>query len=164
MTPDQGFMASRAPAWRVAFSTKRKAMDLPSGDQAGCWMSPVRWRELLGVAGGFGPEEDLLLVGLGFVAGAGGEEGEGLAVGGPDGVPTEQLGGVVDLDDLCGGGIGDVGEMEGGAFAATERPGHGRAVGRDGDAAGLGCAGELLVGIGGVWRGGESGLGGSFVR
>src|ERR1700744_2403743 len=43
MTPFQGGMASRAPAWRVAFSTKRKAKDLPSGEKAGCWISPVRW-------------------------------------------------------------------------------------------------------------------------
>jgi hypothetical protein len=43
ITPAHGFMASSAPAERVAFSTKRKAMDLPSGDQAGCWRLPVRW-------------------------------------------------------------------------------------------------------------------------
>ena len=43
MTPDQGFMAASAPAERVAFSTKRKAMDLPSGDQASESMLPVRW-------------------------------------------------------------------------------------------------------------------------
>ena len=39
--------------------------------------------ELPDLAGGLGPEEDLLLVGPGFVACAGGEEGEGVAVGGP---------------------------------------------------------------------------------
>jgi hypothetical protein len=43
MTPDQGFMAARAPAERVAFSTKRKPMDLPSGAQARESMLPVRW-------------------------------------------------------------------------------------------------------------------------
>ena len=43
MTPLQGFMASSAPALRVAFSTKRKAMDLPSGDQASSSILPVRW-------------------------------------------------------------------------------------------------------------------------
>jgi len=43
MTPDQGFIASSAPAERVAFSTNRKAIDLPSGDQAASWKLPVMW-------------------------------------------------------------------------------------------------------------------------
>src|SRR6202020_3258483 len=43
MTPDQGFVAARAPAERVAFSTKRKAMVLPSGDHARDSMPPVTW-------------------------------------------------------------------------------------------------------------------------
>jgi hypothetical protein len=43
MTPDHGFMAAVAPAARVAFSTKRKAMDLPSGDQLGEVISPWMW-------------------------------------------------------------------------------------------------------------------------
>src|ERR1039458_7245123 len=36
-------MASRAPAWRGAFSTKRKAMDLPSGDHCRSLIAPWRW-------------------------------------------------------------------------------------------------------------------------
>src|ERR1019366_2435629 len=36
-------MASRSPAWRVAFSTNRKAMDLPSGDHSSELMAPGRW-------------------------------------------------------------------------------------------------------------------------
>src|ERR1700761_1420900 len=43
MTPAHGFMAASAPAERGGFSTKRKAMDLPSGDQAACLKRPVTW-------------------------------------------------------------------------------------------------------------------------
>src|SRR5580698_6813097 len=41
MTPSHGFIASSAPAERVAFFTNKKAICLPSGDQAGCSMFPL---------------------------------------------------------------------------------------------------------------------------
>ena len=97
--------------------------------------------ELLDLARGLGPEEDLDLIGLRSVSGAGGEEGEGFAVGGPDGGAVGAVGGVGDLDELGGDGVGDLGEVEGGAVGGAEGPGHGRAVGRDGYAAGLGDVG-----------------------
>ncbi len=56
--------------------------------------------ELLCPARGFGPEEDLLLCGLGLVACAGGEEGEGLAVRGPDGRGIGAVGCGFYCDDL----------------------------------------------------------------
>ena len=106
MTPDQGFMASRAPAVRVAFSTKRKAMDLPSGDQAGCWMLPVRWVSWRVWPVAFGPEVDLRLAGLsGLRAAQVGEEGEGAAVGRPDGVVAGAAGGARAGERLCGPGV-----------------------------------------------------------
>ena len=108
--------------------------------------------ELLDLVRSFGPEEDLLLVGLGFVVGAVGEEGEGRAVGRPDGCVDGAVR-AFDVDQLVVGGVGDVGEVKGGAVAAAQRPGNGGAVGRDRDAAGPGGAGELLVGIGCVGRG-----------
>jgi hypothetical protein len=72
-------------------------MDLPSGDQAGCSRLPVRW---LCHARGFGPEEDLLLRRLGLVAGAGGEEGEGVAIRGPGGRGVGAVSGAFYGDDL----------------------------------------------------------------
>ena len=101
--------------------------------------------ELFGGGGGFGPEEDLLLVLVGFVGGAVGEEGEGLAVGRPEGRGVGALGGVADRDELFFGGVrvGDGGEVEGGDVVVGEGPGDESAVGREGDAAGVG------VGVGG---------------
>jgi predicted RecA/RadA family phage recombinase len=54
-------MASRAPAWRVAFSTKRKAMDLPSGDHWSVADRAVQMADLLHRVGGWGPDEDVVL-------------------------------------------------------------------------------------------------------
>src|ERR1700731_3926007 len=42
MTPAHGFIAARAPALRVAFSTKRKPIALPSGDQVSESIIPTR--------------------------------------------------------------------------------------------------------------------------
>ena len=94
------------------------------------------------VAGGLGPEVDLRLAGNGRVLGlrgAGAEEGEGGAVGGPDGAGVGTAGGVGDVDGLVcfvRGGCGDGGEMEGRAVAGAEGPGDGGAVRREGDVAG----------------------------
>ncbi len=65
--------------------------------------------ELLDLTRSFGPEEDLVLIGLGFVAGAVGTEGESVSAGRPDWVIDGAVGCAVDLDDLVVRGIGDLG-------------------------------------------------------
>ena len=112
--------------------------------------------ELLRFAGGGGVEEDLGLDGVVFrrgFAGAGAGVGEGLGVGRPDrGGVGAAGGGVGRGDDLVVGGVGDGGEVEGGAVVVAEGPGEGGAVGRDGDGAGG-------VGVGGLGvEGDEAGV------
>ncbi len=109
---------------------------------------------------GFSPEVDLRLARNGGVLGLGGagaEEGEGRAVGRPDGAGVSAAGRASDGDGLVVGRGRDGSEVEGRAVAGAERPGEGGTVGREGDAAGRvhGVHAALGMGHRGRWNAGK---------